>query len=445
VALLGLYPLWWALGLGVLIFPLLALPMLVMLVRRHRSGRRIRLPPGFAWWLVFLAALVAGLSTLDLSPAGAVDGGSAGRWLAVAFRLGQYASLTVILVFAGNLTEAELPRRRLVGLLSWLFVVTVAGGYLGMFAGHFAFDSPVELLLPDRVRANGFVQSLVHPSAAQVMDVLGAAGPRPAAPWGYTNTWGNNLCLLVVWFVVAWWPLARRRGARWACLAVLAVALAPIIYSLNRGLWIGLGVTAAYVALRLARQGRRWVLGVLMAGALALGGALTVTPLGDVVSARLENGHSNGVRKYLVQRAIEGFLESPVVGFGSTRDTQGGRNSIAVGESAGCERCGNFTIGGNGQLWQLLFAHGIVGTVGYLGFFLTVLWRYRRDGSAIGIAASAALVGSFAAMLWYNSLVTPLAFAFLAVALLWRGPATPTRGATGSRRPTPQRVRAGGC
>jgi len=254
-----------------------------------------------------------------------------------------------------------------------------------------------------------------------VMDVLGAEGPRPAAPWGYTNTWGNNLCLLVVWFVVAYWPLARRRGARGVCVAVLAAALAPIIYSLNRGLWIGLGVMAVYVALRLARRGRRWVLGVLVAGILGLGGALAVTPLGGIVAARLEHGHSNGVRMFLIERAVEGFTESPVVGFGSTRDTAGGRNSIAVGESANCERCGNFTIGGNGQLWQLLFAHGLVGTVGYLGFFLTVLWRYRRDHSPIGIAASAALVGSFSAMLWYNSLVTPLAFAFLAVALLWRG------------------------
>ena len=32
------------------------------------------------------------------------------------------------------------------------------------------------------------------------MNLLGGETPRPAAPWGYTNTWGNNVCLLVGWF-----------------------------------------------------------------------------------------------------------------------------------------------------------------------------------------------------------------------------------------------------
>jgi hypothetical protein len=148
--------------------------------------------------------------------------------------------------------------------------------------------------------------------------------------------------------------------------------------------------------------------------------ALIATPLGTVVSARLDNGKSNGVRSFLVDRAVEGFSGSPVVGYGGTRNTAGGRQSITVGESAGCERCGNFTVGGNGQLWQLLYSHGVAGTAGYLGFFGYGLWRFRRDRSAIGVAASAALVTSFSAMFWYNSLVTPLAFMVLAYALLWR-------------------------
>ena len=54
--ILAFYPLWWALGLGVLIFPLAAVPMLVLLLRRRAAGRPLLLPPGFAWWLLFLAA-----------------------------------------------------------------------------------------------------------------------------------------------------------------------------------------------------------------------------------------------------------------------------------------------------------------------------------------------------------------------------------------------------
>jgi hypothetical protein len=200
----------------------------------------------------------------------------------------------------------------------------------------------------------------------------------------------------------------------------LGASVVPAVLSLNRGLWIGLALLLAYVAVRHALAGKVWILGAVTVAATALVVALIASPLGDVVHARLDNGKSNGVRSFLIDRALDGFADSPVIGYGGTRNTLGGRQSIAVGESAGCERCGNFTVGGNGQLWQLLYSHGGAGTAGYLGFFAYGLWRFRRDRSAVGIAGGAAIVTSFAAMLWYNALVTPLAFLFLAYALLWR-------------------------
>jgi hypothetical protein len=420
LAVLAGYPLWWALGLGVLIFPVAAVAMAGVLLRERAARRRLRLPPGFWLWLLFLAVAAIGLGTLGVNPPGMVTDSFGGRLVPALFRLGEYLSLTVMLLYAGNLTALQLPQRRLVKLLAWLFVVTVAGGVLGMVAGGFQFASPVELLLPGSVRANTFVQSLVHPAAAQRTDVLGHLSSRPAAPWGYTNTWGNNYCLLVVWFVVACWGYPVRRRNRLLALALLAVSALPVVYSLNRGLWIGLGVSAAWVAGRRALAGRVWALGGMLLAMGALAAALAVSPLGAVVHQRLSHGKSNGVRTYLTQEALAGVARSPVVGFGSTRSTQGGRRSIAVGQRDGCPRCGNFTVGGNGQLWQLLYAHGITGTLGYLGFFLCGLWRFRRDTSPVGLAGSAMIVASFAAMLWYNALVTPLALAFLGYALLWR-------------------------
>ena len=417
--LLALYPLWWALGLGVLIFEILAVPMLVLLLHRRTTGRPVRLPPGFIWWALFLAAVVISIGALGADPPGTVVEHASERLAAVVYKLTMYLSLTVLLLYAGNLTERELPRRKLVKLLGWLFVVTVAGGLLGMVAGRFEFTSPVEWLLPPGVRTKGFVQSLVHPYAAQIMDLVGGDKPRPAAPWGYTNTWGNNFCLLAGWLAVAAWS-SRRLRLKLLALLCLAVSILPAVVSLNRGLWIGLGVLVAYVAVRYVLLGKVWIIAVVAVSAAALVVALIASPLGDVVDARLDNGKSNGVRSFLIERALDGVTGSPVIGYGSTRNTIGGRNSIAVGESAGCERCGNFTVGGNGQLWQLLYAHGAAGTAGYLGFFVYGLWRFRRDRSAIGIAGSAAIVTSFAAMLWYNALATPLAFMVLAYALLWR-------------------------
>ncbi|GIF12399.1 O-antigen ligase family protein [Actinoplanes teichomyceticus] len=413
------YPLWWALGLGVLIFPLMAAPMLFLLIRRRAAGRPLHLPPGFAWWVIFLAAVVVSIAALGADPAQTVVEKASGRLPAVLYKLTMYGSLTVLLLYAGNLAERELPRYRLVRLLAGMFVLTVLGGLLGMVAGTFEFTSPVEWLLPHGVRSKGFVRSLVHPYAAQIMDLVGGERPRPAAPWGYTNTWGNNFCLLVGWLLVAVAasPHGGRRALAWLC---LLASIAPAVVSLNRGLWIGLGVLVLYVAARYVLAGKLWVLGALALTAAAITVSLVATPLGDTVQARLDNGKSNGVRSFLIERALDGFAASPVIGYGGTRNTVGGRNSITVGESSECERCGNFTVGGNGQLWQLLYAHGAVGTAGYLGFFGYGLWRFRRDRTAIGVAGSAALVSSFSAMLWYNSLVTPLAFMVLAYALLWR-------------------------
>jgi hypothetical protein len=418
--ILMLYPLWWALGLGVLIFFIAPVPMLFSLIRHRAAGHVIKLPPAFLLWLLFLAAVGLGLFTLGADPAGTVPGTAASRLVSFAFRVGGYCALPVLLVYAGNLDRRALTQERLVRLLAWLFTVTVAGGLLGMLAPRFEFTAPFELLLPRSIRHEPFVQSLMHPTAAQIMNLLGGETPRPGAPWGYTNTWGNNVCLLVVWAVVAGFAFARRPRTKVLAGVTLLVALAPIVYSLNRGLWIGLGVMAVYVAIRLALKGRVAALGLVAVTGVAVVVAIAATPLGDVVNARLEDGKSNGVRMYTTQKAIEGVQESPVIGFGSTRNTIGGRNSIAVGESAGCNRCGNFTIGGNGQLWQLLYAHGLLGTAAYLGFFLAGLWRFRRDTTPIGLAGTAALVSSFAAMFWYNALVTPLALMFVAYAVLWR-------------------------
>jgi hypothetical protein len=418
--ILLLYPLWWALGLGTLIFFIAAVPMLWSLVRHRAAGHVVKLPPAFLLWLLFLAAVGFGLFTLGADPAGTIPGTWQSRSVAYAFRLGGYGALTVLLVYAGNLERRALTQERLVRLLGWLFAITVAGGLLGMAAPRFEFTAPFELLLPGHIRHEAFVQSLVHPTAAQIMNLLGGETPRPGAPWGYTNTWGNNVCLLVGWLAVAGFWFAHHRRTKIFAGVTLLVSVVPIVYSLNRGLWIGLGAMAVYVAVRLALKGRVAALGLVAVAGVGLAVALAVTPLGDVVNARVEDGKSNGVRMYTTQKAVEGMQESPLIGFGSTRSTIGGRNSIAVGESADCERCGNFTIGGNGQLWQLLYAHGLLGTLSYTGFFIAGLWRFRRDSSPIGIAGGAALVSSFTAMLWYNALVTPLALTFLAYAVLWR-------------------------
>lgn len=267
--------------------------------------------------------------------------------------------------------------------------------------------------------ANIFVQSLVHPAAAQLQEVLGYTSPRPAAPFGYTNTWGNALGLLVGWFVVSCFG-ERVLWRRVLGVLVLLAACIPVVYSLNRGLWVGLGLVVAVTAVRLALRGRaRSLVAVsLVVGVAAV--AVLATPLSTIVAGRLDNPKSNDIRAFTLEQTLEAVSGSPILGFGSTRAARGSSNSIAVGQSDQCQRCGNPTLGSNGQLWLLLIAQGWVGAALFVGFFLRSLWAYRRDRSPLGDAGLLAVALPLFFMLVYNALTMPLVISFLSIALLWR-------------------------
>jgi hypothetical protein len=154
---------------------------------------------------------------------------------------------------------------------------------------------------------------------------------------------------------------------------------------------------------------------------------VAVSPLASLVEARFENGKSNAIRAFTLDRTLEVVAESPVVGFGAPRAALGSANSIVVGQNARCPRCGNPTLGSNGQLWLLLIAQGYGGAALYVGFFVRSLWIYRRDRTAIGDAGLLALALPLFFMLVYNSLTMPLVISFLSLALLWRNRQETTR------------------
>ncbi len=412
--LLVLFPLWWFLGLSTFIFPILAAPMALFLLRR----RPIKVPPGFLLWALFLVWVVAGVAMLGVNPPGTVAEPASSRLVAYALRTVNYFSVTVIFLYAGNLTERELPRLRLVRMLGALFVTTLVGGLVGIAFPTLQLRSPVSSLLPASLAADDFVQRLVTPSVAQVQEVLGGV-PRPSAPFEYTNAWGNNLSILMVWFVLGWvvYGSRLRRGLG---VLLLLLAVIPVTFSLNRGLWIGLLLSFVYVAFRLALRGKALAV-VAIALALVVGGAVfTASPLQGIVADRLQNQHSNELRTSLTRDAISGATRSPVIGFGSTRAVQGARRSVAVGPTSQCPQCGGAVIGSNGHLWLLIFSHGFIGAALYVGFFLQAIVRYWRDTTPLGIAGGLAIALPLFYMFVYGALVSPLCMYLLSMALLWR-------------------------
>ncbi|PGH41787.1 hypothetical protein COO58_24995 [Micromonospora sp. WMMA1996] len=417
IALFVLYPVWWALGLPSFIFAILAVPMAFQLRRRDR----IRVPPGFGFWLILLAWVVLSGLMLDVTAPNTLTPDGFGRYIGWGIRVMNYTALTITMLYVLNLSEKELPRIRMLRLFGFLAVVTVIGGYVGALLPDLKFTAPLNYILPDVIAKEPFVNRLMHVEVAQVQEVLEgeASSPRPAAPFEYTNTWGENMGILLIWFLVGW--VVYGRGLRrLGGYLLVAAAIFPIVFSLNRGLWIGLVIAAVYVALRLALRGRIAVLAG-MALATALAGVLVLaSPLGGLLDERMQNGHSDEIRATLSNGAVEAANHSPVLGYGANRALIGSNRSIAIGKSADCQQCGNRELGSNGQVWNLLVGQGWVGAFCYSAFFLWCLWRFRRDHTAIGIAGSAVLILMLFFQFLYGALNTTLAYGLISVAVLAR-------------------------
>jgi O-antigen ligase len=410
------FPIWWALGLASIMPVLMALPMALHLYRRHP----VRMPDGFGWWLIFLACVGLSVAMLFVDAPGAVPGGGPTRLIVFGYRFAWYLACGIVLLWVANLDERELPTRRVVRLLSWMFVVTVLGGLLGVLVPNLEFTSAVEAVLPGGLRSNSFVRSLVHPASAAVQSILGTESPRPIAPFAFANSWGANLSMFLPFFLVGW--LGRDAGWRRSVApVVLVVAAVPIVLSLNRGLWLSLALGVVYAVVRLVLRGRLVALvGAVIVVAVA-GVVFVASPLGEMTANRLETPHSNDRRGELLTATITSTAEgSPILGFGSTRDVQGSFASIAGGATPECPACTVPPLGTQGQLWLVLFSQGFVGLFAFLAFFggqLARHWRSRTTIEAVGVC----LLLFFALQLFvYDTLGMPMYTVMIAIGLMWR-------------------------
>ncbi len=415
VVVLG-FPLWWLLGVASFLPFAMALAMAWQL-RRHRL---LLVPQGMGWWLVFVVWVGFGLFVLYANAPGAVPGGGGGRILVFGYNLGLYLVCTVAALWLVNSTEAELPFGSVVSVLSWFYVFTAAGGLLGVLFPTLDFPSVLEVVLPRSLTQNDFVLSRIHPGLSDIQDVLGTPEPRPKAPFAYANTWGSVVALSLPFFLDAW---IRRgsRARRLAGMGILLVSLVPIVYSLNRGLWVCLAAGIGLLVLLQARKGRLVVLLALGASLALAATVLLASPLGQIIGDRLENQHSNDRREQLLTRTVSSAATgSPVIGFGGTRDVQGSFASIAGNSTPDCQACGVPPLGTQGHLWLVVFAQGLVGAALFLMFFLTSLlrtWRCRTPAETL----STTLVLFFLIQMFvYDTLGIPLLLVLMAIGLGWR-------------------------
>lgn len=393
VTLFVAFPLWWIFGLSAVIWPVLAAPMLVAMVWR----RRTRAPLPIFVWIVFCCWVL--MSGLQLS--------SGTKLITFSYRFLLYAAAGVLFLYVYNMPRSGRLDVKVLNILTTFWMIVVAGGYAGLIGGAHTFPSVIEFVISPGLRSQPFVQELVQPVFANVQNFLGFPDPRPAAPFPYTNNWGGNVAVLTPVALAA--LSVNRPGPRRKLIIVfLIAALVPMVVSLNRGMFLSIGVGLLYVAIRLAGRGRISTLLSLVTFIALAFLLVSLTPLGHIVTANVSSthGHSNTTRISVSQQAFDGANQSPIFGHGEPQSVTG--------------QGGTPPIGTQGQLWMVLYSNGYVATVLFLVFFLAVLWQTRRVRSTAALWLHAVPLIALAQITVYGWLPVELQVVMVIAALAYR-------------------------
>lgn len=389
------FPIWWVSGLAAFAVIITAIPMLVLLVVR----RRTEVPPIFWLWVGFIIWACA--AALELS--------SGSRLIGFSVRMSNYVGSTIVFVYIYNARE-RLDNRTVLRALALFFGFVVLGGYLGVLLPHGSLTTPAESLLPASIAKNEYVHALVHPPFAEVQQPYGSPRTfsRPSAPFPYTNSWGCNVALLVP-LVVAAIVSMRRRRSRLVLIAMLMAACVPAFATLNRGMFLALGIVLAYASLRLAFRGQLIPLVVVVGGTTV---GLVVAVLVGVLSSlqeRLHYSQTNLGRQTIYQEAFDGAMHSPIFGNGAPQPSQ----TLSV------------SIGTQGQVWNVMFSYGFIALFFFLGWFALCVARSWRAPGQAGLWVHATLFVAFVTFFYYGYDGTQLSVAMAAAGLALRPPAEP--------------------
>lgn len=373
------YWLGWILGLGDMLWILSALLMVIVLWPRRAA---LVVPKWFGLWLLFLGLVFASSIGLD----------STGRVLGFAYRAALYLAATIIFIYVYN-GRRNLGPNQIGLLLAALWVQTLLGGWLGLLWPTFQWTTPLARVLPKSLLNNDLVQEMVIRRFTNYNpDAWNPLFPRPSAPFLYTNGWGNVYSVLtpvvIAWIITHW----QTRTAKLLALLV-PVSLVPALLTLNRGMFIGLGVAGVYIAIRHAgRINLRQFLIVVTLGGLGYG-LFSLLPVAERLTTRLGESSTTADRATLYWETFYRTLESPILGFGAPRPA-----SVPWLPSLGTQ----------GHIWQLMFSHGFIALGLFLLWLLVTFIGCHRHKGLLAEAISAGLVVTLVESFYYGVLGTGL-------------------------------------
>ena len=361
------YPVAWALGFGPLIFPLVAVLMIVWLIRY----RPLRVPAGSISFALFLVLVAASAIQVDTPSRLALWG----------LRFSWYLAALISFVYLARQTSQR-SRLRITRAMIALWVMTIVGGFGALLVPDLTWQTPMAILLPESIAGDEFVRDLIIPRSSEIQTFWnGVRLDRPAAPYPYTNAWGSSVALLTP-FVIAALQDRRIGLPRWLVFALLAAGLIPFYFALNRGAWLTLILGITYSGLRSAFVNRRLAPLLIITAVMAIGLFVALnTGVLDTAISQLDTraADSNETRANIYLETIEQSAESPMIGFGTPRTNP----SDPTGPP----------LGTHGQIWAIMFAHGYLALALYVLFFLYGFIRGAGQGVIAHWAKVSLLIG----------------------------------------------------
>lgn len=397
-AVFVLFPLWWLIGFVDAMWIPMAGVMAIYMVR----ARVLRAPRGFGIWVVFLVCAAFSAVQLD-APSQLVGFG---------YRLAIYLSCTVLFLYVYNGRQL-ISSRFVAGTLTAYWITTVVGGYLGLLFPAAVVRTPLSYVTPGALLSNDLVNRMVIRRFAQFNpDGYFDIDPRPSAPFLYTNNWGNAFSLLLP-IVIAYLMTIRGERRFWWLLAMLPISVVPAVLTLNRGMFIGIGIAFLYVCVRLALMRNTKAIAVLTLTAVLGGVGYLLLPAQERLENRLEQSTTTADRASLYEQALDATSESPIFGHGAPVEAE---NPNAP------------PVGTQGQFWLVLVSHGPPAVLSFTGWFAWAWWRSRRRVDPIGLACNTTLIVGTIELLYYGVLPNGLPILMVAAAVALRPRPGPRAG-----------------
>jgi O-antigen ligase len=149
---------------------------------------------------------------------------------------------------------------------------------------------------------------------------------------------------------------------------------------------------------------------VVAVASMILGVLFFVTPLGEIVMTRLQNGYGDAHRAELYSESLTLVRSSPVLGYGAPVLIEG-----------------NLSAGTHGQLWTILVSQGVPGLLAFTGWLLWALWRSSRrlppghpGDPVVRFWCEVTIFVALIQMPYYDLLPWGLSIAMVAAAVAWR-------------------------